>query len=400
MSEMLQSKVRNVSTHIGVGLDDHPDGTENGRRAVLAALNTLGERPPSLALLFTSHPAPERVLRGVNGVLDSVPLIGMTTAGQYTGAGYVERGTGIMLIQSEQIRFHLAAHQKRWFGGRRLLGQLHGISREGLGSAFKHRTLMLFPDDRSMNLDDVVERAMTETSLLYDILGGAGLSGQAPPRPPAVFFNDRLFRAGLSGVEMLSQKPLGLALASGWSPVSGPYRVTKADDRRVIALDGRPAWEVYEDFLDGRQITTTPETLHAVLLQYPIGICPNGDCKVRVLVGVDGQGALAMTSPPPTGSLVHILATQPDAMITAASRAIRHAQERLEAQPGAGALFIDCVSTGLVLADAYAQQRAAVERLLGDVPFLGVRSHGVLARLQGQTAGHYECSVATCLLPV
>jgi small ligand-binding sensory domain FIST len=86
-------------------------------------------------------------------------------------------------------------------------------------------------------------------------------------------------------------------------------------------------------------------------------------------------------------------------MVTAARRAVQQALQPLGDQPKAGALFIDCMSTGWVLADAYAQQRSAVQQYLGDVPFLGFRSHGVLARLQGQTAGHYECSVAACVLP-
>jgi hypothetical protein len=116
-------------------------------------------------------------------------------------------------------------------------------------------------------------------------------------------------------------------------------------------------------------------------------------------MGFDETGALKVTSPPATGQLIFILSTETDAMVTAAERAIQQATHRLAAQPGAGALFIDCMSTGWVLDDAYPRQRAAVQSCLGNLPFLGFRSHGVLARLQGQTAGHYECSVAACLLP-
>ena len=400
-----------MTTHISVGLDDHTDGFTNGRESTRDALANLSGDPASLALLFTSHPQPEQVLRGANATLGGIPLLGATTGGQYSHQGYVEQGTGVMLIQSETIQFNLMAHQRRWFGRRKLLGDLRGTSKTGLGSTLKHRALMLFPDNQSMNLDGVVERAMTETALLYDILGGASPNADAPPRPPAVFHNDRVLRAGLSATEVLSENPLGLALANGWTPVSGPYRVTKTGENRVIKIDGRPAWEVYEDFLydQGIELAARPtgETLTNLLLTYPMGVCPveseNEDCKVSVLMGVDENNALLTTSPPPSGSLIHFLATQPDAMITAAKRAIESALQTIttpaNAQSSAGALFIDCVSTGMVLADAYQQQRAAVAECLGDIPFLGIRSHGVLARLQGQTSGHYECSVATCILP-
>ncbi len=388
-----------MTTRIAVGLDNAQAGRACGQNAARAALATLGPAPVSLALLFTSHPYPADVLYGIHAALGDVPLIGATSAGEYSHQGYVEQGAGVMLIQSDDIQFHPMKHQRRWLGRSRLLGQLQGTSERGLGSAFHHRTLMLFPDDQSMNLDRVVERAMTETALLYNILGGPGLTQPAVSLSPAVFYNDQFLRTGLSGAEVLSRVPLGLALANGWTPISGPYRATQVGERRVIKIDGRPAREVYEDFFQTHQIQFTEDTLSDKLLHYPVGICHDGDCKVSIVMGCDRGGALMMTSPPPAGSLIHILSAPPDALITAAEHAIHQALQKLGEQPKEGALFIDCVSTGMVLADAYQQQRAAVERCLGDIAFLSFRSHGVLARLEGQTSGHYECSVAACVLP-
>jgi hypothetical protein len=389
-----------VTTRIAVGLDNAQQGQACGRNAARAALDALGQPPVSLALLFTSHPHPDHVLQGINGVLGKVPLIGATSAGEYSHQGYVEQGAGVMLIQSDDMRFHpMKRQQRRLFASGTLLGPLQGTSERGLGSPFNHRTLMLFPDDQSMNLDRVVERAMTETALLYNILGGPGLTQPTAPQSPAVFYNDQLLRTGLSGTEILSRVPLGLALANGWTPISGPYRVTQSGERRVVTMDGRPAREVYEDFFQTHQIQFTEDTLSETLLRYPIGICKDDDCKVSVVMGCDRGGALTVTSPPPADNLIYILSTEPDAMITAAEQAIRQALQKLGEQPKVGALFIDCVSTGMVLAEAYQQQRAAVERCMGDLPFLSFRSHGVLARFQGQTSGHHECSVATCVLP-
>lgn len=375
-------------------MDNSTDAYRCGQEAARAALSRF-EQSASLAVLFSSHSQPKEVLRGINAVLPGVPLIGTTSLGEYTQDGYVEGGAGIMLIQSEKLEFHPVARQKSWFSNR-LLGKLRGISKEGLGR-FTHRTLMLFPDNHSMNLDKLVQKAISETAMLYDIVGGAGPA--APTQTPAIFFNDLLLPSGLAGTELLSQNPIGLALANGWTPVSGPYRVTKADDRRVIKIDGRPVREVYEDFFLEQNYPL--DKMDRLLPSFPIGICAVGDCKVSMAMqGFEPNGSLSVTSPPPTGSLIHILTTQADMMITAAQRAIRHALDQLEQTPAAGALFIDCMSTSLMLGESYQQQRAAVQKQLGDVPFLGFRSHGVLARLQGQTNGHYECSVATCILPV
>lgn len=386
------------STTVGVGLSDAADAYSCGQEAAKAARTQLGVGGKiALALLFTSHPDPAAALKGANDTLGNIPLIGATSVGQYSHEGYVEHGAGVMLVQSDRIRFHTNRYQRRLFARQRLLAHLHGISKEGLGSAYRHRALVLFPDDQTMNLDQVVDRAMTETGMLYDIVGGPSPTADKPPRPPAVFFNRHVLRGGLSGAEILSQSPLGLALDNGWTPLDGPYRVTHADAHRIIKIDGRPAWEVYEDFLNERGIAYHLETLSTTTLHYPVGICENGTCKVSFLMGFDRSGAMLVTSPPPVGRMIHILSTQPDAMVTAARRAVDQALQR--SQSGAGALFIDCMSTGWVLADSYHRQREAVQERLGNTPFLGFRSHGVLARLQGQTAGHYECSVAACIFP-
>ena len=385
-------------TVVGVGLSEATDGISCGREAARAAWGRLGDRNNiALALLFTSHPNPSAVLKGVNAALGNIPLIGATSVGQYSHEGYVEHGAGVMLIESDRIRFHPNRYQRRLFTRQKLLAHLYGVSKEGLGSAYGHRALMLFPDDQTMNLDEVVDRAMTETGMLYDIVGGPSPTADKPPRPPAIFFNRQVLRGGLSGAEILSQSPLGLALDNGWTPLDGPYRVTHADAHRIIKIDGRPAWEVYEEFLIERTIPYRQETISTTTLRHPVGVCENATCKVNFVMGFDRSGAMLVTSPPPVGRVIHILSTQPDAMVTAARRAVGTALQR--SPSGAGALFIDCMSTGWVLADSYHRQRVAVQEQLGSMPFLGFRSHGVLARLQGQTAGHYECSVAACIFP-
>jgi hypothetical protein len=398
-------KDQRQEAHVGVGLQDHPNGIACGQAATREVMATIDPaRPIQLALLFTSHPEPTQVLKGVHEVLDAevgaVPLIGSVTAGEYSHTGYTEGGAGVMLIQSESLRLHPLVYRQHWLRrGRKLLGNLQGITEDGLRNAYHHRALMLFPDNQSMNLDLVVERAMSETAMLYDILGGAGL---VTSRKSSVFYQQRSIQSGLAGVELLSQHALGMALANGWTPLSGPYRVTQADSKHLTALDGRPVLEIYEDIAAEQSppSAVTDAVTDDFLLRHPIGVCEGDTCKVSVAaMGFDGRGALKLTAPPPVNSLVSILTAQPEAMILAAERSIEQARGVLSQPAIAGALFIDCMSTGLVLQESHEQQRQAVQAALGDTPFLGIRSHGVLARLQGQISGCHECSVATCLIP-
>ncbi|MBK8035361.1 MAG: hypothetical protein IPK17_38820 [Chloroflexi bacterium] len=127
-----------MATHIGVGLSDQAKGFDCGRDAARAACASLPDTnvPITLALLFTSHAHPEQVLKGANAVLGDVPLIGATSVGQYSHHGYVEHGAGVLLIQSEHIRFHTNRYQRPLVGKGRLLGALRGVTTEGLAALF------------------------------------------------------------------------------------------------------------------------------------------------------------------------------------------------------------------------------------------------------------------------
>lgn len=393
-----------MQAQISAALDNHPDGDKCGQAVASAAQARLkiADGRIALALLFVSHPQPEQVLQGVRGVLGpDIPLIGTTSAGEYSHEGYVDDGAGLLLIRHDHMRFHPLGQPKRWLRVGSMLGRLRGTTEDGLKSPFHHRTLMLFPDDSSMRLNQVVDTAIKETAMLYDIIGGPGPTIPAPPRAPALFYNDRLFRAGVTGVELLSRQPIGTALANGWQIASGPYRVTRADDYQVSRLDGRPTQEVYEDFALEQGFDISAGLPPDIGMRFPLGVCDQGDCRVSLGMGFSAGGALQATSPPPVSSLVYILSVQAEAMMTAARRAIQQALHSLgsSTSPAAGALFIDCMSTAMLLEDTYHQQQAAVREALGDVPFLGFRSHGVLARLQGQLSGHYECSVGACIFP-
>ncbi|MBK8035363.1 MAG: hypothetical protein IPK17_38830 [Chloroflexi bacterium] len=118
-----------------------------------------------------------------------------------------------------------------------------------------------------------------------------------------------MFRNGLSAAEVLSQTPLGLALDNGWTPFSGAYRVTHTDAHRILKIDGRPAWEVYEDFLNDHAIAYQPDDPAATTLHYPVG-CAKRKLQGEFRHGPDRSGAMLVTAPP-VGRLIHILSTRP-----------------------------------------------------------------------------------------
>ena len=76
-----------VFTQVGVGLSNLTKGIDCGVDVAKAALDSLDTDSVGLAMLFVSHSQPAQVLKGVNSVLGNVPLIGASSAGEYTHEG-------------------------------------------------------------------------------------------------------------------------------------------------------------------------------------------------------------------------------------------------------------------------------------------------------------------------
>ena len=74
----------------------------------------------------------------------------------------------------------------------------------------------------------------------------------------------------------------------GWVPLGMPFKVTKAQGKHLIELDGRPAAEVYEKFL---QIDRKEHDNAEEAFEFPLMARQNGEDRLRSVVHIEEDGS-------------------------------------------------------------------------------------------------------------
>lgn len=126
---------------------------------------------------------------------------------------------------------------------------------------------------------------------------------------------------------------VGVGLEHGFAPITKPWHVTRADDRRLYELDGQPAAAVYADYVG------------AGVHRYPLGITREppqpgvteawggawaGPCALlRPVVAVSSDGSLACAGEVAEGAWVQVMISSRVLALEAASRAAQEAVRSL-----------------------------------------------------------------------
>ncbi len=114
--------------------------------------------------------------------------------------------------------------------------------------------------------------------------------------------------------------------AVGWDALGLPLTVTKADGNRLIELDGHPASEVYERFL---QIDRTQIDNALAGYEFPLMTTHEGDECLRSTIHIDEDGALVLHGHVPEESQVYLSYGNPSSIV-------KKVNSRLDALRGFG----------------------------------------------------------------
>ena len=98
----------------------------------------------------------------------------------------------------------------------------------------------------------------------------------------------------------------------GWDALGLPFTVTKADGNRLIELDGRPASEAYEKFL---QIDRTQIDNALAGYEFPLMTTHEGDKNLRSTIHIDEDGALVLHGHVPEESQVFLSYGNPSSIV-------------------------------------------------------------------------------------
>ena len=214
------------------------------------------------------------------------------------------------------------------------------------------------------------------------LVGGLAASSSAP-----VQVAGRIVEGGLSGVLLAPDIRVVTGLTQGCSPIGPVRRITEARDNILMAIDGKPALEIFKQDIGELLSRDLRRVAGLIFAAFPVAGSDTGDYLVRNLVAIDVPRqwlAVAHTVAPGDGVL--FCRRDPASAAADLARMLDSLKRRTDTPPRAG-LYFSCVARGPNLFGEPSQELAMIRDALGDFPLAGFFGNGEIAndRLYGYT---------------
>lgn len=324
-------------------------------------------------------------------------LVGCSTSGEILQGTLHDDSIVVAVLRFERSRVSTvstSADQDAFEAGRSLATGLTGA---GL------RAVLVFSDGSRVNGSRLVAGLATHLAPEVAISGGfAGdgvrfestwvLDGDLPAER-------RIAAVGLYGESLRVRH----GSRGGWSGFGPERLVTRSDGNVLYELDGRPALQLYKDYLGERQ-----RDLPAAALIFPLSV-READKRhyVRTILSYDETTqSMTFAGDIPVGSHVQLMRGNLDRIVEGASEAAaalggeRGGLSAVPAEYGrALCLAVTCVGRRMMLRERTEEELEAVaEWLAEDTPLVGFYSYGEISPLGDGTSGLHNQTMTLTLL--
>lgn len=357
-----------------------------------------GQSPHAVILFASSRYEYVPLLEAIEKSCRPGVLVGCSSAGEFITGVHAEGAASALGIRSNGMSF-AAGLGRNLRQDRRAAAEQIAASFKGLQThQYPHRAALVLADALAGYTDDFIDQLTRVTLGNYRFFGG-GAGDDAQFATTHVFCGTQAVTDAAVGLEMLSNKPIGVGVSHGWISAGEPLRVTEASGSTLISLNASPAVEAFEEHAErtGQQFDRAnpiPFFLHNVL-----GIDTGAGYKLRVPLGIGEDGSIQCASDIAVGATVHIMKTSSRSAAAAASKAANAALQQLAGARPEVALFFDCVATRLRMGGDFGIEMEALQETLGDIAYAGCNTYGQIARSEGQFSGFHNCTATVALLP-
>jgi len=235
-------------------------------------------------------------------------------------------------------------------------------------------------DPRVPGLEDIFTRIQNRTGCF--LVGGMTASRGAQEQ-----IADDVTEGGVSGILFGSEIGAVTGLTQGCSPIGPTHQVTGGRDNVLHSLDGRPAFEVFQEDIGellSRDLSRIGGYVHAAI---PIRGSDTGDYLVRNLLGVyPDQGWVSIGENLAAGDQVMFVRRDPKSAEEDLGSMIGNLKKRLPSSPRGGVYF-SCVARGPNMFGEEGREMALIRDQMGDFPLVGFYGNGEISsnRLYGYT---------------
>jgi hypothetical protein len=341
-----------------------------------APLPTHLDSQATLALAFGdpaigADPAPVKELRAS---LPQSRLLGCSTAGQIHGDSLTDGTLVVSVAKFEDTRVETTIESVTG------PAQSHAAG-EGIAAALDApdlRAVFMLSDGLLVNGSELVRGCAS--GLDQDVVVTGGLAGDGERFERTwVLAEDEPTAGAVAAVGLYgSSVTVGAGSFGGWDIFGPERRITRSEGNVLFELDGRPALELYKEYLGERA-----SGLPATALLFPLAVRETRDDArrtVRTILAVD-EAAQSMTfaGDVPQGWHAQLMRANKDRLVDGAMQAAMMSTRANGSGPKL-AVAISCVGRRLVLGERTQEEiEATLEALAPGSQLVGFYSYGEIA---------------------
>lgn len=190
---------------------------------------------------------------------------------------------------------------------------------------------------------------------------------------------------------------IGSGSRGGWKPFGPRRRVTRADHNILYEIDGKPALDLYKEYL-GEKASDLPSSG----LLYPFAIMDekNGNAVglIRTILDINEEAkSLVLAGDMEVGQLVCLMHANTDELVNGAEEAAKDASGDEVATANDVVICVSCVGRKILMGDDTEEELDAVRSIFSDQKIAGFYSYGEISIFQdtGEPELHNQTMTVT-----
>jgi hypothetical protein len=351
---------------VGIGYSTAKDSREAAVKAAEAAVASSGE--PVLTFLFTTDSYDQSVVfETVKKVVGNSKMAGICGAGIITSAGVLPQAIAVGTLSGSELGVSTSL-QHMIQGDHSSAGSRAG--REMLSSGIGNGTVIVLPDGFASGVSEMLQSLYNEMGPDFQYIGGGAGDNLR------FFKTYQLTEAGVHSNAVATVLLNGIfvetSIGHGWRPRKDILVITKAKGKKILEIDGRPAFDVYSELLGGIPL----DQFSAWGMKHPLGTPDiQGNYLIRDPISVNEDKSIDLVTEIPANTVANIMEGNIDWLVSAARSVATEAAGKVVKPQFA--LVFDCISRYLFMGSDFGQEVNAIKEAVGrEVPLLGVLTFG------------------------
>ncbi len=412
----------NKKIYAASGMSKKPDAFEAGVEVVTNTLKDLSELP-TLMLVFCSggkygsnEKSINQFVKGVDKTLkQKAPKcrwVGCTTAREVSNHGFNKDSAVALALSTDNIHFGLGVSKnviKNPYkaGQKAAKDALHDLKMDryvhpytqfiALKKKGVHDLVRMNPYFLMTFMPGSTKKYLPEEDNVFkgimDVAGSLPLIGASAADDYAfdhtyVFADGKAYKDAIIVISMVSNLKANIGVKHGYSPTSKVAIVTKSDDKIVYELNGRPAVDVYAEF-----VGATPDDLRKNIMptitNYPFGVPDSeGNYWIKSPMAVVNDTALSFFAPVQEKRAIVLMEATKKSVVESAKEAI-HESVHSSPKDLEALFYVSCAARVLYLGDQIEKEFEIVKETLKNKPFIGIHGYAEHTKIPAGSIGHH-----------